>query len=418
MPLSLPSGVTTSIETLLADAPTKRLGVAVSGGGDSTALLHIAALWGRAAGVAVHAVTVDHGLRNGSADEAAAVGAFCARLRVPHTVLNWSGAGAKGNLQDVARRARYGLMAGWAAQNRICDILLGHTLDDQAETVLMRLARGSGVDGLSGMAGARRANGVRWLRPLLQTRREELRDYLRENDLDWCEDPSNLDAKYDRIKARAALETLAGLGITPRGLAETAQRMSSARRALELATQSAACELASVAAGTVSLRLEGLFELPEELRRRLLVHSLCWAPSARYPPRQAALEGLLKALKTQKTATLHGCLITIAGDHCLVTRELSAVAGLRGRTDQIWDNRWRISGPAEAGYYVAVLGENGLKSCPDWRKCGLDRATIIAAPAIWHESRLIAAPIAGLANDWCAQISQEAIHFHSAIISH
>ncbi|MCH7920361.1 MAG: hypothetical protein IIC50_20560, partial [Planctomycetes bacterium] len=124
------------------------------------------------------------------------------------------------------------------------------------------------------------------------------------------------------------------------------------------------------------------------------------------------------AIAARKTATLHGCLISSDSDHCLITRELSAVAHLAVAPNQIWDNRWRMSGPAKAGYTIGVLGENGLKSCPNWRETGLARAVILASPAVWNKDELVAAPVAGLSKLWHAELIHNATHFQSSILSH
>jgi len=418
LPLNLKSDVALGLEKLFGAKKPARLGIAVSGGGDSTALLHCLSEWGKTTGIDLHAITVDHGLRESATEEIRNVAGLCQSLEIPHDVRHWTGWNGEGNLQDAARRARYGLMAEWAAENEILDITLGHTLDDQAETVLMRLARGSGVDGLSGMAASRSAHGIRWLRPLLGIRRADLRDYLRENNVTWSEDPSNEDSKFDRIKTRTALKTLETLGITSERLADTAIRMTSARQVLDQSTHAAAQDIAKITAGAVHLQLDGLFHLPAETRRRLLVHSLSWVASADYPPRHAALRELQIALTAQKTTTLHGCLISSDSHRCLITRELSAVSHLAVAPDQIWDNRWRMSGPAEAGHMIRVLGESGLKSCPEWRETGLERAVILASPAVWKNEKLIAAPVAGHSNEWHAELIHNATHFQSSILSH
>lgn len=159
--------------------PPKRVGVAVSGGGDSVALLCLIADFARDQDIEVHAVSIDHGLREAAADEVRAVTELCGRLGVPHHVEYWRTWEGKGNLMAEARRARYALLADWGAANGVDTIAIGHTADDQAETLMMRLARGSGVDGLSAMAPRRISDGITWLRPLLNIQRRELRYYLR-----------------------------------------------------------------------------------------------------------------------------------------------------------------------------------------------------------------------------------------------
>ncbi len=255
--------------------PPARIGVAVSGGGDSSALLHLMADWRDAGGPEVHAVTVDHGLRAGSAAEAAAVARAAAVRGVGHDVLAWSRP-SRGNLEAAARVGRIALIADWARARGIGDVALGHTADDQAETVLMRLARGSGVDGLAGMAALREAAGLRWWRPLLAARRGDLRDWLRARGISWIEDPMNDDPAFDRVKARRALEVLAPLGVTVEGLVATAGWMALARGALEAACLGAQGAVWRVEAGDVVFAAAPFFDLPEELRLRLLTAALRW----------------------------------------------------------------------------------------------------------------------------------------------
>ncbi|WP_132461828.1 tRNA lysidine(34) synthetase TilS [Rhodovulum marinum] len=381
------------------DAP---LGVAVSGGGDSMAVLCALAARGRPP---VHAVTVDHGLRPEAADEARFVADTCARLGVSHDVLRWGGWDGTGNLQDAARRARYALIADWAAGRRIGRVALGHTRDDQAETVLMRLARGAGVDGLSAMAPARMARGVTWLRPALGLSRAELRAYLAERGQRWVEDPSNEDTRFDRVQARRALAALAPLGIEAAGLAAVARRMASARAALAACTLDAAARVARADRGDVVIDRAGLAALPDEIARRLLVAALCWVASAEYPPRAEALADMRAALARAPRATLHGCLVSVAGEGLRVAREPAAVARATAAPGTPWDGRWLLEGPYAPGMELRALGAAGLAACPDWREAGLPRASLLASPAVWRGDTLVAAPLAGHGAGWQARLA-------------
>jgi len=391
------------------------LALAVSGGGDSLALLHAATGRVRADGPPVEAVTVDHGLRPGSADEARRVGEICARIGVPHATLSWTGWDGRGNLQDAARRARLSLIADWALARGIRRVALAHTRDDQAETVLMRLARGAGVDGLSAMGAERRHLGLVWLRPFLDISRDELRAWLRTLGERWIEDPSNEDPRFDRVQARRALAALAPLGITGAGLAATAARLASARRALEACTAEAALRIAREDRGDVLIRRAGLADLPTEIARRLVVAALCAVASADYPPRAEALAETLAGLETVPRATLHGCLIAREGADLRIAREHAAVAGASAPPSALWDGRWRVTGPAQDRDTVRALGEAGLSLCPDWRAAGLPRASLLASPAIWRGDALVAAPLAGRAEGW--QVAP-AIGLRQRILSH
>ena len=136
-------------------------------------------------------------------------------------------------------------------------VATGHTSDDQAETFLMRLARGSGVDGLSGMATSIYKNGMLWFRPLLECRREDLRDFLITNKVSWFDDPSNQNMRFDRVRMRKAQDLLDSIGLTTSCLTETANRMSVARNALELLTEEKIKNITEVTKmGTVKLDLE------------------------------------------------------------------------------------------------------------------------------------------------------------------
>ncbi|WP_243627841.1 tRNA lysidine(34) synthetase TilS [Rhodovulum sp. BSW8] len=390
------------------------LAVAVSGGGDSLALL-LAATAARPSGPPVLAVTVDHGLRPEAADEARSVAAICARLGVPHSTLVWQGWDGRGNLQDAARRARMRLIADWALARGIDRVALAHTRDDQAETVLMRLARGAGVDGLAAMATERQALGVTWLRPFLDIPRADLRAFLTERGQSWAEDPSNDDPRFDRVRVRQALALLAPLGIDAEGLAATAARLGSARAALDACTAEAAARIAVEEAGDVVLDEAARVALPAEIGRRLLLGALAWVSGADYPPRAGALAATLARLEIAPRTTLQGCLLIREAGLLRIGRELAAVAGLSAPIGTLWDGRWRLAGPATGGEEIRALGEAGLALCPDWRATGLPRSSLLASPAVWRGGTLVAAPLAGHGTDWTATVNRP---FRTRLLSH
>lgn len=384
-----------------------RLGIALSGGGDSVALMALLADWAAPRGVTLAAATVDHGLRAASTGEAAAAGRLARDMGLSHDTLHWEHpARLRGNLQDAARRARLRLIAAWAAERGIGAVAFGHTLDDQAETVLLRLARGSGVDGLSAMAPRRWHAGLWLLRPLLGLRRAALRAELTRRGLSWAEDPTNDDPRFDRVKARRALAALAPLGIAPEGLARTARHLATARAALEAATQAAwAGHCRTGAGGEVWLNPGGFAALPEELRLRLLARALGWISGADYRPRRSALERLAAALATGQGGTLQGCrALPRRGEICITREPRSAEAAAAVPLGALWDGRWRLSGPALPGAEVRALGTQGLRACPGWRDAGLPREVLRATPALWQGDRLCAAPLAGQGAGWQARL--------------
>lgn len=382
------TGLSALVSGILAGAPPGPLGIAVSGGGDSVALLLAARDWGQRP---LHAVTVDHGLRPESADEAAGVARLCAGLGIGHDVLRWDGA-VQGNLQASARAARRGLIADWARARGIAAVALGHTADDQAETFLMRLARGSGVDGLSAMAPVSQGAGLVWLRPLLAARRAALRQALRDAGVPWVEDPGNDDPAFDRIRLRQAMPALAALGLTVERLCGTAERLATAREALGIMAVSAAGQAARATGAGEVLLAPGWANLPVEVRHRLLAGALMWVASEEYRPRHAMLAELDAAIRAGLPGgarTLAGCVIRGTGDGVAVRREPARVrppvpAG------QVWDGRWRTT--AAAGLTVGALGEDGLAAFPDWRAAGLPREVLLATPAYRDGARIVAHP--------------------------
>lgn len=373
--------------TALLPEPPGALGLAVSGGGDSMALMHLASLWTVRHGCALHVATVDHGLRPEAREECAMVARRCAGLGVPHDILPWAWDG-RGNLQDRARQARMDLLRLWAQARDISHIALGHTRDDQAETLLMRLKRGSGVDGLAAMAPARTAKGLTWLRPLLDLRRNALRDYLREIDWDWAEDASNADTTYDRVRIRQAIDAL---GLDVDRLADTAAHMAAARAVLDHAAAQAAQTLVVQDHGDLVFDRTGLAALPADTRERLVAAGLCWVGQSPYRPRLTALRAAIKSTR----ATLHGCLMVQTRDSLRICREWNAVAELSAPAPGPWDGRWEIEGPSQTGLQTRPLGSDGAAQT-DRANWLVPHDSVLASPAIWQEGRLIAAPLAGL----------------------
>lgn len=388
------------------------LGVAVSGGGDSVALLLLLDDLRRHGGPPLAAVTVDHGLRPEAAEEAAMVARLCAQLDVPHDTLRWSEGPSGGNLMDQARRARRRLIAGWARARGISRVALAHTADDQAETFLMRLARGSGVDGLAGMAATTEAEGILWLRPLLDMRRASLRDYLTARGQGWAEDPTNDDPAHDRTLARQALPVLARLGLTVGRLTATAERQALARDALEDLANRIARTVGRIEAGEVLLS-SALAEAPRETQLRLLARAIGWVTGADYRPRLAALAA---ALDAPRRATLAGVVVTRGKAGLRVGRELRA-CGPAVAPGQVWDNRWIVAGP-DPRAEIRALGPEGLAQMPRWREAGLPRATLLASPAVWLDGRLLAAPLARPEAEWRANPVRDPLSFFAGRFAH
>ncbi|MEO0771732.1 MAG: tRNA lysidine(34) synthetase TilS [Pseudomonadota bacterium] len=384
-----------------APNPPDHIAVALSGGSDSLALLSLLQDWRQDGGPDLSAVTVNHGLRAEAAEEAAQMAQLCADWDVDHAVLEWVREAETGNLHDQARRARYALMADWARDRGISTIALGHTQDDQAETFLMRLGRGAGLDGLSAMRDAWDQDGVTYTRPLLPCAREALQEYLRARDLSWFDDPANSDPAYTRSRIRAALPEL---GISTHTLAEVAGHLAQARDALCAVTREAARKIARAEMGDIVIDHAGFAELPPDLARRLLLSAMHWITGAAYPPRGAALSALYDDVLAKTNATLQGCDISHTKGTIRLTREAGALRGVTARPGEVWDGRWRVTGQNLLNARIAALGEDALRHCPDRGESPLPARSLIASPAVWQGRKLIAAPLAGLGNGWSVEL--------------
>ncbi len=398
-------------------------GVAVSGGGDSMALLHLMHAFASAQGVPLFAATVDHGLRPEAPVEAAMVAAACARIDVPHTTLRWTGWQGGGNLQNEARKARYRLLAQWGQAHNLAAIALGHTADDQAENFVMRLGRRAGVDGLAAMADRFDRNGVHWIRPLLGVPRTALRTYLEDRGIAWVDDPSNEDARFERVRIRKALAILHDLGVDAAALGAVANHQSSAKTALFHHMRCVAREIATLTAGSVALDALGFFAQPAETQRRLIAHSVAWINGADYAPRGTALDMALAALSNGPAATVQGCELRRKAGKIWLYRELQAVRDTVTPVTVPWDNRWHISPLSGVSdplddFRVAPLGPDGLRACPDWRDLGLPRGALLSSPSVWKGTQLVAAPLAGWPQNWQARAQRGTEAFFAAHITH
>ena len=329
-------------KTLFADwkhAPA--IVLAVSGGPDSLALMWLAARWRKALarGPALLAVTVDHGLRPESAREARDVKRLASRLGVPHRTMRWSGEKPRSGVPAAARTARYRLLATVARQSGASHILTAHTRDDQAETLLMRLLRGSGIGGLAAMARESEREGVRIARPFLNVAKSQLIATLRKANISYADDPTNRDPRFTRPRIRELIEGLSAEGGDARNLARLASRLARANAAIEVLADGAARYLAlrdhkapSVAPGAKSqnagFEAEAFARLPEEIRLRLLLRAI-----DRFghegPAELGKAEALLASLdRASRTATktrqvrlkqtLAGAVVSLAGGRIVI----------------------------------------------------------------------------------------------------
>jgi tRNA(Ile)-lysidine synthase len=324
MPQEEPKPVSVSeAKALFADlASVPSLVVAVSGGPDSTALLYLLSRWraARKRGPKLFVCTVDHRLRKESADEAKAVSRLARKLKVPHRILQWRGKKPSSGIQRAAREARYRLLARAAADANARHIVIAHTLDDQAETVLLRFARGSGLTGLSGMSRiaplpVAQKNAFALVRPLLSLPKARLVATLRKAGIAFAEDPSNDNPRFTRVRLRGLAPLLEEEGLSASRLTLFAQRVRRAEIAFDAMVKAAAARLAQPArSGTgIGFDRRALLALPEEVVLRLLGKTID-VVGHEGPVELGKLETLMGALFDGKGAggrrTLAGALVT------------------------------------------------------------------------------------------------------------
>lgn len=341
--------------------------VAVSGGADSLCLALLAHDWARERGGEAVALTVDHGLRTEAAAEAAQVRHWLTGRGIRHVTLRWQGDKPAADIQAQARAARYRLLEEWCAAHGVLHLLLAHHQDDQAETLLLRLARGSGVDGLSAMAPVSEGFSVRLLRPLLSVPHDWLTATLLARDQQWIEDPSNRNPAYARVRMRNLMPSLAAEGMASGRLAATARRLGRARAALEDMVAEAAARWVEVhPAGYALLDPAAFRAAAEEVGLRLLARLVQNVGGGAYPPREERLEALHGRLcgGLDAAVTLGGCRLDVWQGRLLVCREAGRMAPplpLIPDAEQVWDGRFRVkvADSAPSGLVLGALGATG-----------------------------------------------------------
>ncbi len=283
-----------------------KLAVAVSGGADSMAL----AILLKRSKINFIALTVDHGLRKESAQEAVQVGKWLRELKIDHVILQWQGSKPSSNIQEEARNARYQIMANYCLSNKINYLLVAHHLNDQAETVLLRLSRGSGIDGLAGMSVIKDLYGIKIFRPFLDIPKKTLINFLKEENINWIEDPSNKNEKFKRVKLRNMLEQFEDEDILIKRLSQTAKHMIRARSYIEQQVELSLKDLIIKEQDIIKLNMQIFAKTHPEIALRVLLKIIKIIAKDAYKPRFVKLERLYDDLlaSSYKGATLYGCI--------------------------------------------------------------------------------------------------------------
>lgn len=318
----------------LLPKPPAAIAVAVSGGVDSMGLALLLADWCKKQKVKLVALTVDHGLRPEAKKEAATVHKVLSQRGIEHHILTHKGKKPAAGLMEHARELRYKLLAGWCKENNIKHLAVAHHRDDQAETFLMRLARGSGVDGLGCMAPVSEQHGLILLRPLLDTPKEELVTYLKKKKVAWIEDPTNRNTDHTRNRLRQAVESCFAPDekiLLEQRLAATATTMRRVQAALDDYTAIALAECVEYQAdGSALFDREAWRDYPPEIRLRVLAEVLKTIGQATKPLRFEKLERLHQALLSDAriATTLAACKLEQKAGKFRIMQEAARVRSL------------------------------------------------------------------------------------------
>jgi tRNA(Ile)-lysidine synthase len=419
------------------------LALAVSGGADSMALMHLLAEWVREPGTAerhgmgsppLRVLTVDHALRASSAEEAAWVGREAGKLGLPHETLIWDEAKPGSGIQAAAREARYRLIGQALARERLARpdrptrcIVTGHHANDQAETFLMRLARGSGLDGLSGMreeepillpAGPGQAPVASMLvRPLLHIPKARLVSTLQSRGLPWREDPSNQSSDFERVRVREAVDVLGRIGIDVAQVSLSTSRLGRARAASLTTVRDLLPQLTRLHDGVFAEIDARLFSnYAEDYQVRILAALLRAYGGESEPARLSQIEALVAQLNASLSnaggppgrrwaSTLGGCQIERDGSGAVrLWRELGRPElpeiHLQPGAQEVWDGRFLVALAKEeaAPVLVRALGRDGLRahladvSLVEPAHASAPRGALKTLPSFWREQRLLAVP--------------------------
>lgn len=388
-----------------------RLAIAVSGGPDSMALAFCVARWrAETPGPAPIALIVDHGLRPESAQEAADTAGRLSALGIDSRILRWNHASLSPRMHETARRARYKLLEEACLSLDCTELLLAHHADDQAETILMRLAKGSGPAGLAGISAQSRYNDLRLLRPFLAVPgigKAELIATCAAAGIAFAADPSNLSDKYARGRLRRLQPLLAAEGFSREALLLVGQRAAEAEEALAATVAAFLKNHARlIPGGAVRIDLSPLRAAPRGLSLRVLAAAMDFIHHGDHPPPYAAMSDLCAAVLAEGAEgarSLAGCLVSTAPTALTILREPSSIRAsvpFAPGQSRLWDERWLVAARPDFalpdGCVLAPLtaaGRAAVKRHSPYLTHKVPQGRIRAAlPGLWRNQELIAIP--------------------------
>ncbi|MGV8948311.1 MAG: tRNA lysidine(34) synthetase TilS [Candidatus Paracaedibacter sp.] len=379
--------------------PPPTLAIATSGGPDSLALALLAHQWAINQGGKAFAITVDHLLREDSTAEAHQVKAWLETRGIEHHILTWQRDDKNEPLQTAiqatAREARYQMLGQWCKDHGIKHLLTAHHAQDQLETFMIRLAKGSGLKGLTSTQGEVLTNFGRILRPLLSLDANRLKATLKAFNQPFLLDPSNENEDFARVRWRQLLPSLSAEGLTPMTIQETLARLNHAQRLVDQHISDLLHEHVSLSFyGYATLKKEALKESPEAFEE-MLKRILATIGTRDYPVRRQAIHRAIEAMNAGQSFTLGGCQIIHKTNEFWIVREPAAVGEnipVKQPGIYLWDHRFRVDVSEGVPCRIAALREGGIQKLGAEAKQSVEHIPYIVMqtlPALWQEEKLL-----------------------------
>jgi tRNA(Ile)-lysidine synthase len=375
------------------------IAIATSGGPDSLALALLAHQWAKDQGGKAVALTVDHRLRESSAAEACQVKAWLEARGMEHHTLTWERSPENGSpqtaIQAAARKARYQILGQWCKDHGFKHLLTAHHAQDQLETFMIRLAKGSGLKGLTGIQKMVLTDFGRILRPLLTLDANRLEATLKHLNQPFILDPSNENEDFTRVRWRRLLPALSVEGLTPTTIQETLERLTHAQRLVDQHISGLLHHHVSLSPyGYATFSKEAPKESPEAFEE-MLKRILATIGTRDYPVRRQALHRAMEAMKLGHSLTLGGCQILDKPKEWRITREPAAIGEdifVHRPGTYLWDGRFMVDVPANTPCRIAALGEEGIQALEAETKNYLKdipHVVLQTLPALWREEKLL-----------------------------
>ena len=385
-----------TLQDNIATIQNNKVAIAVSGGVDSMCLINLTKAWADDNNIEIVAIIIDHGLRKESQIESEVTRSFLEKKGIEVHVGQLDSKKIKaGNIQQNARDLRYEYMGNYCKEKRINNLLVGHHKNDQAETVMLRILRGSGVDGLSAMDTVSNKNGVCILRPMLSFSRADIEKYMKSQNWQWVEDPSNHDEdKFERVRIRKLLAEYAGKDDLVSRLCLLSNNMRRTKtfiKKVEQETISNICKFSLL--GDVSFNKHDFIQLDEEIALRVLRELLIKISGNSYVPRLNSLQQLYSKMIAGNfnNTTLSGCEVILKGNSFCLLRELVSVqdkAEINVNRVVIWDNRVEVQ-VKQKNLYIGALGQGGYDQLKQMLKTLPHSKWLYPTPAVFDQNGIL-----------------------------